>query len=161
MGKFGVIQKWCSVLVWTHKILAGGPLFWSTYTHTHDRLDKLRSALAEAQLKMQRQKTRNNQWNARIYLKSYVTTNQLNILLKSKHNDPNYKKKYSNNKVVQFSISNWHKFWHYLFSDFSWRVATLLFFVPSSHSESPPSKSQNGINKIYLTAFLLLIHNMC
>ena len=24
---------------------------WSTYTHTHDRLDKLRSALAEAQLK--------------------------------------------------------------------------------------------------------------
>ena len=29
----------------------GVPLFWSTYTHTHDRLDKLRSALAEAQLK--------------------------------------------------------------------------------------------------------------
>ena len=28
----------------------GVPLFWSTYTHTHDRLDKLRSALAEAQL---------------------------------------------------------------------------------------------------------------
>ena len=27
------------------------PLFWSTYTHRHDRLDKLRSALAEAQLK--------------------------------------------------------------------------------------------------------------
>ena len=27
------------------------PLFWSTHTHTHDRLDKLRSALAEAQLK--------------------------------------------------------------------------------------------------------------
>ena len=24
---------------------------WSTYIHTHDRLDKLRSALAEAQLK--------------------------------------------------------------------------------------------------------------
>ena len=24
---------------------------WSTYTHMHDRLDKLRSALAEAQLK--------------------------------------------------------------------------------------------------------------
>ena len=52
MGKFGVIQKWCSILVWTHEILARGvPLFWSTYTHTHDRLDKLRSALAEAQLK--------------------------------------------------------------------------------------------------------------
>ena len=26
-------------------------LFWSTYIHTHDRLDKLCSALAEAQLK--------------------------------------------------------------------------------------------------------------
>ena len=54
MGKFGVIHKWCSVLVQTHEILARGvPLFWSTYTHTHDRLDKLRSALAEAQLKTQ------------------------------------------------------------------------------------------------------------
>ena len=53
MGKFGVTQKWCSILVQTHEILAGGvPLFWSTYTHMHDRLDKLRSALAEAQLKM-------------------------------------------------------------------------------------------------------------
>ena len=32
--------------------LGGGvPLFWSTYTHTHDRLDNLCSALAEAQLK--------------------------------------------------------------------------------------------------------------
>ena len=30
----------------------GVPLFWSTYIHTHDRLDKLRSALAEAQLKI-------------------------------------------------------------------------------------------------------------
>ena len=51
MGKFGVIQKWCSVLVQTHEILAGGvPRFLSTYIHTHDRLDKLRSALAEAQL---------------------------------------------------------------------------------------------------------------
>ena len=29
----------------------GVPLFWSTYIHTHDKLDKLRSALAEAQLK--------------------------------------------------------------------------------------------------------------
>ena len=29
----------------------GVPLFWSTYTHMHDRLDKLCSALAEAQLK--------------------------------------------------------------------------------------------------------------
>ena len=24
MDRFGVIQKWCSILVWTHKILAGG-----------------------------------------------------------------------------------------------------------------------------------------
>ena len=31
--------------------LGGSPLFWSTYTHTHDRLDKLHSALAEMQLK--------------------------------------------------------------------------------------------------------------
>ena len=53
MGKFGVIQKWCSILVRIHEILAGGgvPRFWSTYIHTHDRLDKLRSALADAQLK--------------------------------------------------------------------------------------------------------------
>ena len=29
----------------------GVSLFWSTYIHTHDRLDKLHSALAEAQLK--------------------------------------------------------------------------------------------------------------
>ena len=36
--------------------LGGGgvPLFWSTYIHTHDRLDKLRSALAEVQVKTQR-----------------------------------------------------------------------------------------------------------
>ena len=27
-------------------------MFWSTYIHTHDRLDKLRSALADAQLMM-------------------------------------------------------------------------------------------------------------
>ena len=52
MGKFGVIQKWCSILVQIHEILARGvPKFWSTYIHTHDRLDKLRSALADAQLK--------------------------------------------------------------------------------------------------------------
>ena len=51
--KSAVIQKWCSILVQTHEILAGGdPWFWSTYIHTHDRLDKLRSALAEAQLKI-------------------------------------------------------------------------------------------------------------
>ena len=52
MGKFGVIQKWCNVLVCTREILGGGgvPRFLSTYIHTHDRLDKLRSALAEAQL---------------------------------------------------------------------------------------------------------------
>ena len=30
----------------------GVPRFWSTYIHTHDRLDKLRSSLAEAQLKI-------------------------------------------------------------------------------------------------------------
>ena len=30
----------------------GVPRFLSTYIHTHDRLDKLRSALAEAQLKI-------------------------------------------------------------------------------------------------------------
>ena len=24
MGRFGVIQKWCSILVWTDEILAGG-----------------------------------------------------------------------------------------------------------------------------------------
>ena len=56
MGKFGVIQKWCSILVRIHEILAGGgrvPRFWSTYIHTHDKLDKLRSALANAQLKRQ------------------------------------------------------------------------------------------------------------
>ena len=47
-------KKWCSVLVWTHEILAGGgvPLIWSTYTHTHDRLDESRSALADARLKI-------------------------------------------------------------------------------------------------------------
>ena len=55
MGKFRVIQKWCSILVQIHEILARGvPRFWSTYIHTRDRLDKLRSALADAQLKIQK-----------------------------------------------------------------------------------------------------------
>ena len=51
MGKFGVIQKWCSVLVWTREILAGGGPPNSTYKNTPYRLNKLCSALAEAQLK--------------------------------------------------------------------------------------------------------------
>ena len=61
MGRFGVIQKWCSILVRTHEILAGGrvPRFWSTYIHTHDRLDKLRSALADAQLKTHKVESKN------------------------------------------------------------------------------------------------------
>ena len=47
--KSAVIQKWCSVLIWTHEILAGGVPN-STHKNTPYRLDKLRSALAEAQL---------------------------------------------------------------------------------------------------------------
>ena len=47
-------KKWCTILVWTHEILAGGggglsPN--STYKNMPYRLDKLRSALAEARLK--------------------------------------------------------------------------------------------------------------
>ena len=49
-GKSAVIQKWCSILVQTHEILAGGSPN-STHKNTPYRLDKLRSALAEGQLK--------------------------------------------------------------------------------------------------------------
>ena len=34
-----------------HQNFLGGGLFWSTHTHTQDRLDKSRSALADARLK--------------------------------------------------------------------------------------------------------------
>ena len=48
--KSAVKKNW---LVWTHEILAGGSggSPYSTYKNTPYRLDKLRSALAEAQLK--------------------------------------------------------------------------------------------------------------
>ena len=36
---------------WICHFQRGVPWFWSTYIHTHDRLDKPRSALADAQLK--------------------------------------------------------------------------------------------------------------
>ena len=50
-GKFEVIQKLCSILVQTHEILVGGSPN-STYKNTPYRLDKSRSALAEARLKI-------------------------------------------------------------------------------------------------------------
>ena len=53
--KSAVIQKWCSILVWTHEILAGGGSPNSTHKNMPYRLDKLRSALAEAQLKIKGQ----------------------------------------------------------------------------------------------------------
>ena len=52
MGKFGVIQKWCSVLVWTREILVGGggsPN--STHKNTPYRLDKLHSAFSRSAAK--------------------------------------------------------------------------------------------------------------
>ena len=51
--KSAVIQKWCSILVRTHEILGGGGgVPNSTHKNTRYRLDKLRSALPEAQLKI-------------------------------------------------------------------------------------------------------------
>ena len=62
--------------------MGGVVLFWSTHIHMQDRLDKPRSALAEARLKII-QKYRCQQWIKHIFLLTYF--NYVNFQYSSTH----------------------------------------------------------------------------